>query len=183
MQRHQRLQRMRPGFDERAHVFAHEASLADVDHLLRGGPLLAVQLVLLGHAVEVVDDSLSQLLAVARLEQQLVQAIRCRRRVLVEHEALVLELEAAELSLDVGHNHVAHLKGRRGMARIDGPGGRLGRRDGWQGETNQNEREPAQIKHKSAGMSVYRTSKRRTSAGKPVYPQILRICPRADVDE
>ncbi len=94
MERHQGLQRMRAGQDERADVLADEAALADVDHLFGGRALLTVQLVFLGDTVEVVDDPLAEFRAVARLEEQLVQAVPFGRRVLVEEEALVLERPA-----------------------------------------------------------------------------------------
>ena len=97
MQRHQRLQRMRARCGQRADVFAHQAALADVDELFGRCTLFAVQVVLVSHGLEIRDDALAQLRAVPRLEQQLVEAVRVRRRVLVELEALVLELKPAEL--------------------------------------------------------------------------------------
>ena len=45
VQRHQRLQRMRAGFDERTDVLADEPAFADVDHLLGRSALFAVEVV------------------------------------------------------------------------------------------------------------------------------------------
>jgi hypothetical protein len=72
-------------------------ALADVDHRQRRRALLAPQVVLVGHLLEVIHDPVAELGAVPRLEQQLVQAVGLRRRVLVELESLVLELEPAKL--------------------------------------------------------------------------------------
>ena len=70
MERHQCLQRMRAGVDQRTDVLADEAAFADVDQLLRRLALLRVQFVLLRDRVEVLDDPIAQAGAVSRLEQQ-----------------------------------------------------------------------------------------------------------------
>ena len=58
MQRHQRLQRVAAGFGQRPDVIADLAALADVDHRLGRLALLAVQVVLVAHLLEVVDDAI-----------------------------------------------------------------------------------------------------------------------------
>src|SRR5262245_42439223 len=68
VQRYQRLQRVAVGFGEWPDVIAHLAALADVDHRLGGFALLAVEVVLVAHLFEVVDDAVAQVLAVLRLE-------------------------------------------------------------------------------------------------------------------
>src|SRR5439155_20728866 len=97
VQRHQRLQRMRSRFDERAHMFADQPAFADIDQLFRRRSLLRAELVLLRDRVEVLDDSIAQVRAVTDFEQQAVEAVRLGGRMLVELEALVLEFEAAVL--------------------------------------------------------------------------------------
>src|SRR5262245_50342070 len=94
VQRHQRLQRMRAGVDERADMLAHEPAFPDADQLLRSLPLRAAQLVLDGHAVQVLDDAVAEFCTVAHIEQQAVETVRFRGRMLVELVAAVLELEA-----------------------------------------------------------------------------------------
>src|SRR5438105_4045689 len=101
MERHQRLQRVRAGLRERTDVFADQTAFPDVDQLLGGLALLPVKLVFVRDRVEAADDALPQLRAVARFEEQLVQPIRLRRRMLVELEAFVLEMEASELFRDL----------------------------------------------------------------------------------
>jgi hypothetical protein len=77
---------MRAGLDERRHVVADQAALADVDQRFGGAPLLGVQLVFARDVVEVRDNPAAQIGAVPDLEQQPVQPVRLRRRVLVELE-------------------------------------------------------------------------------------------------
>ena len=95
VQRHQRLQRVRARLDERADMFADQSALADVDQLFRRLALLRIELVLGRHGVEIFDDAIAQVGAVADLEQQPVETVRFRGRMLVELIAAVLELEAA----------------------------------------------------------------------------------------
>src|SRR5258708_6017105 len=89
VQRHQCLQRMRPGVDERPDVLADQTATAHRDQLLRRATLLGGQAILLCHGVEVGDDAIAQVAAVPHLEEQPVQTVRVRRRVLVELESLV----------------------------------------------------------------------------------------------
>ncbi len=79
---------MRAGFNERPHVFADQAALADIDQLLRRLSLRGWQLVLGCHRVDVRENPGAEIGAVADLEQQLVEAVRLGRRMPVELEAL-----------------------------------------------------------------------------------------------
>src|SRR4029453_16267184 len=94
-------QRMRPRFGKRSDVFADQSPFADVDQFLGGFALNTAQLVLISNLVECVDDAAAQVVAMARFEQELVQAVCLGRRMLVELESLVQELEAAELIRDL----------------------------------------------------------------------------------
>src|SRR5262245_54606095 len=93
---------MRARFGKRPDVFADQSPFADVDQFFSGFALNSAQLVLIGNFIEVVDDAAAQVGAVARFEQKLVQAVRFSRRMLVELESLVQELEAAVLIRDLG---------------------------------------------------------------------------------
>src|SRR5215468_8309328 len=88
---------MGTGFDERSHVLTHQAALSDRDQLLGRSTLGGVEVVLLGHLVEVPEHSFAKVAAVSDLEEQPVQTVRFGRRMLVELKALILELEPAVL--------------------------------------------------------------------------------------
>src|SRR5258706_14060314 len=98
---------MRPGFDERTDVLADESAFADVDQLLGSASLLWIELILLRDAVKILDHAVAQIGAVPHFEQQTVQTVGFGRRMLVELESLILELEATVL---FGHRH-----GRRAL--------------------------------------------------------------------
>src|SRR5437660_3194015 len=97
MQWHVSLQRVRAGLDERSDVLADESALADTDQLLGRFALPRVQLVLLRNGVEVLDHAIAQLRAVPHFEQEAIEPVRFRRRMLVELITLIAELEAAVL--------------------------------------------------------------------------------------
>src|SRR5262245_11715811 len=93
---------MRARFGKRSDAFADQSPFADVDQFFSGFALYSAQLVLIVNVIEVVDDPSAQVGAVARFEQELVQAVRLSRRMLVELESLVQELEAAVLIRGLG---------------------------------------------------------------------------------
>src|SRR6185503_5533689 len=93
--RHERLERMGAGLDERTDVFADQAALADVDQLLGRLALLRIEFVLGRDAVEILENAIPKVAAVADFEEQPIETVGLGRRMLVELVSAILELEAA----------------------------------------------------------------------------------------
>ena len=104
-----------PASTSGTYVFADQAALADVDQLLGRLALLRIELVLGRDAVEVLENAIPKVAAVADFEEQAIETVGLGRRMLVELVSAILELEAA-VSLHGFRRLIA--PAREGMKRI-----------------------------------------------------------------
>ena len=87
MQRHQGLQRMCSGFHKRCGIVADDRGIANVDQRPRAFHAGRVELVLLRHAVHVIEDPSAQNAIVTNIEEKTIQRIGGRRWVHIELES------------------------------------------------------------------------------------------------